>query len=325
MRVQLLILVSLFSAAAAYPLNYSSEEALEILKKNCPDSYAVVAFLKEIPKSYGTSTSIEKGFIHWLDKDNPVKYLTSFSTGVHECFHAYNSFAGRLLSEKGNQKLKPGGTAFCYYINQKENFIVMKTESFPASEMAKSFTLGMKMGRFSTYIYPSSEDQSTQMDGVYALLDEWNAYYLGTKTLLELIPLMQKELAVTAENWKEYFLQLNSDFIAYVEFKLYILNYLIYAQKNYPDQYQNMIENTEFLKAYRAVDQAYSQEVDNYFAKKELLIRYLNQNGLEVTEDETAIYFGSEGIGNYGYKHKKMLQEFQKEKYREVLEALIGK
>lgn len=318
--VLLLLLVFVTSLLSSY--NYSESEAMEILKVNCPDSYDVVSIMRTIPESYGTSFSRREGMTHWLSTEGSINYLASFSTGVHECYHGYNSAAGKYYLDKEGKKPLASDDYFCYYIKKGEKYIVKRTDVFPSSEMLKQFSLSTKMDRFSTYIYPSSENQSTQQDGVYALLDEWNAYYLGLKTLNELVPYIKKNLSPTADNWKEFFFNINSDFIAYIEFKLYIANYLVFAKLNHPDMYAKLVANKDFVKAYNSVDKAYAAEVNKYLANKKSIIDYLNSNGLSVSEDETAINFGNEGIGNYIYKQKRVILELQKEKYAGIFADL---
>jgi hypothetical protein len=322
MKKTILILMSVFVIGVTSSYNYSENEAMEILKVNCPDAYDVVSTMRAIPESYGTSFSRRDGITHWLSTETPVNYIASFSTGVHECYHGYNSTAGKYYLDKDGKKPLGLDEYFCYYIKKGEKYIVKRTDVFPSAEMLKQFSLSTKMERFSTYIYPSAENQSTQQDGVYALLDEWNAYYLGMKTLNELIPYAKKSMEPTADNWKEYFFNINSDFIAYIEFKLYIANYLVYAKISHPDMYDKIIANKDFIKAYNAVDKAYGAQVDKYLTDKKSLIDYLNSNGLNVSEDETSINFGQDGIGNYVYKYKRVILELQKEKYASVFADL---
>lgn len=316
-------LLSLFIAICIFPLfsfNYNEEEALGILEQYSPGSYEVVSLLPHIPEKYGKSKPGQNTMSFWLKKDNPSKYLASFSTGVHECFHGYCGLSSKYFLEKENKNTD--GKFYHYFITSGETYIVKCTDVFPAAEMATAFSFGMKFMRFSSYISPSDPDQSTQQDGVYALLDEFNAYYMGLKVLLDIMPYIKKELAPDAENWANIFQYLNSDYGTYPEFRFYIVNYMLFAKTNHPETYNRIIENKEFLKALKAVDNAYAAQVERYRKMKPELVEYLKNSGVDISDSDVSISIGTEGIDNYFNVYSKTGKEFVKEKYKDVLSDL---
>jgi hypothetical protein len=75
-----------------------------------------------------------------------------------------------------------------------------KTKTFPSREIIPSIPENLRTFRFSDYVETTNEIQSTQNEGIYGLLDEFNSYYQGTKASFDLLPLRESGKSA---NWHD--------------------------------------------------------------------------------------------------------------------------
>jgi len=59
-------------------------------------------------------------------------------------------------------------------------------------EMPSKFKVGDRTMRFSSYVVTNNELMSTQLDGIYGLMNEWCAYYNGFRTTVRNFPEYKK-------------------------------------------------------------------------------------------------------------------------------------
>lgn len=77
------------------------------------------------------------------------------------------------------------------------------------------------------------------------------AYQRGMNTDVLLFPYLQKQNA-DRYAWSSYIIGCENGRQSYAEFKYYILHYLYYAKKHYPDVYKGIMNNRQFCKVYKA-------------------------------------------------------------------------
>ena len=90
-------------------------------------------------------------------------------------------------------------------------------------------------------------------------MDEWNAYYHGTNTAYNLYSYYTVKSDDDPQVYLEHITDIAGTYFAYYEFKYYILSYMIYAKKNHPEAYKDILENLKLKKAYRAIDRDYTK------------------------------------------------------------------
>lgn len=143
--------------------------------------------------------------------------------------HGYaGKFYIKALMEKD---LTPDGTYTAYYLGNGEIRLVKHTEGFTADKINSVFPKKLMTPRYETYVYPSPPSMGSQQHGVYGLLDELHAYYTGTIAAFDFYNYYYKEKDDTAEGWNEYVTNYYATYYANLEFKSYILYYIICEAK----------------------------------------------------------------------------------------------
>ena len=117
---------------------------------------------------------------------------------------------------------------------------------------------------------------------------------------------------LTEENWLNYVKISSSQYYAYSEFKYYILSYMLYAKENYPDIYEQTMNNRALLDAFRIIEARYRAAVAQYFENLDRLEVYLNDNGIRVFHDKDMFYIGYLGYGTFEDKYYNLLENAMK-------------
>jgi hypothetical protein len=302
------------------PLNASAQTLLTPVQKR---TYAL-----ELLKQYDGEGLYVIDQINQLSKDNHFdRYAqehthrgvrNSIGTMVHEMNHIYSALMG--------WKMRPRDKTvhLCYYIGDSTNILVRSTQVFPTEEMGKLIRPELHTFRFKTYVYNKSEPirLSSNTLGIYGLLDEWNAYYHGTRIDVEMYRWYQENTKGTPADWHTYFSTVGSVIPAYVEFKLYCLAYLIHAQKHYPHMYQDIMDNEPFIETFLRVDEQYDRLVQEYQQIKKNILHSLKQKGHSVSEDDEWIMIGRQGTGNFVREYNMLKKELDTTPYQQMLQNI---
>jgi hypothetical protein len=189
--------------------------------------------------------------------------------------------------------------------------------------MVRAFREDLRTFRFD-YIDTDSLDLGTQLQGVYGLLDEFNAYYLGTKTSYELLPYYLNK-GVNAE-WGIFFNTVNGTLYGILEFKLYILKYLIFARENYPQIYSGIMANGKFREAFIKADRNAYLFILDYFSRKRSIYDHIEKFGYMVSETDEAIILETEdmltGYGNFMDIYNLLATELTKTVYTDLMKEM---
>lgn len=195
------------------------------------------------------------GFATYFPDGNPDRIVDQMSTAVHEVYHRISTRLGYQLLVEGNaaepvdvQGVYTGGPPL----------LVELGETFPAREMDSSFATDAMTFRYPTYIKPSGEQNSTQVHGVFGLLDEWAAYFHSGRTVLDFWPWVRDVAPRTRELYGLYRSRFHGMWVAYAEFKLFILHYVEHARTHRPEVYRALAENASFRRAFVAIDDAWT-------------------------------------------------------------------
>lgn len=296
--------------------------ALILLQKYSPTGFYLIDRYENCPPRYYRE---KQDFLQYVEGGKPVEIAECLGTAVHETCHAYTYAMAYALLPDGDQAFgREPYSAFC--LEAGANAIVRRTPVFPSAEMAAEFPPQLRTLRFSPYISPSQANLTTQAFGVYGLLDEFTAYYHGTRTSLDLLEFYQTEAAQTRENWFSFFGGIYANYCAYPEFKLYILKYLQYAGTKYPQIYRQLLENREFTEAFRRIDRNFAGLIREFLAIKPEIISRLRGQGFEAFEDEDYLWLGQgarrEALATNHRTYEMLAAELAKPEYGAVLSAL---
>lgn len=162
-------------------------------------------------------------------------------TAVHEEAHVAAGSEGY-----GRQRI---------YIGDGQYVTVEYTPVFDSIEISAGIPLQLRTFRFNTYlgIY-AMPNLSSRCDGVYGMLDEYAAYCWGTNAEWKTYSYC---LANGRTNW-------SNSWLAYAEFRYYILRYILYAGEHYPEIYQGILGNYNFKKAFTAIDGQFASIIRGY-------------------------------------------------------------
>jgi hypothetical protein len=239
-----------------------SPSSLQLLK-----SYDKLPSQLEIDRGESVISSTKStDALYYLEDENYESALISMSTNVHEIGHAYGGLIhfAELMNCNCIQTIEFEDIQQGFYHAPGEEYWIEIEEGyiFPSNELSETIPYELQTFRYDTYIEGTS---STQAHGVIGLLDELNAYYLGSKYQFDMLPV-----------YKEVF---GSDYLnQWVKHSASEMEYLFYAKNNAPATYNYLKNSPAFRKAYQTTHKKYSQLTSAYVAKIEAEKNYAELN-----------------------------------------------
>ena len=73
-------------------------------------------------------------------------------------------------------------------------------------------------------------------------------------------------------HWADFFDGFYGTYYAYPEFKSYIFVYMIYAKDNHRDVYDGILQNKDFLSAFKKVDENWTNLILDFKTLKKKII-----------------------------------------------------
>jgi hypothetical protein len=214
-------------------VSQKKQYALEMLQKYDPEGWYVVNKVTEL--------AINNHFDRYAGENTRKSVRETLGTIVHELNHGYSALMAWKLKYRDRDQYS------CYYMGDSTHILVKHTPVFFTEEIGSYIRKELHTFRFDTYVFNPKEKIkiTSNTQGIYGLLDEWNSYYHGTKTDVYMYKWYEENTNNTVQEWRNYFSTVGSVINAYIEFKFYCLTYLLYAQKNKPEIYQGIINNKE--------------------------------------------------------------------------------
>lgn len=248
---------------------------------------------------------------------SPGQRITdSIETAVHEECHGYTFM---------NAKNSINGEVI--YVGNKKGIQIKFTQIYNTKKMAKSIPKELRLQRYDTYVAKPTANLSSNINGVYGLLNEFSAYCWGMNTNVSMYDYYDN-FEDTPKVWKNYLsMSGGSTQLAHMEFKYFILKYLIYAKKHYPKVYKGIVHNKAFVKAYKKTDKKFAKLVKQYNNRLKKIVKKLEKNGYqsEYTGDSFTFYDKDGGGSGYGLfldEYKLIQKELKKNKYQKIIKAL---
>lgn len=188
------------------------------------------------PDAYGILSRIQNhSLFAKYERDTSLQGMwEGFNTVVHESCHHINEFPNS------------------YYVSDKISIPYKTPELFNSNELTKIIPVGEQkiVSRFDPYIIPKQENQGSQRDGIYGLLDEFNAYFISSKFDWELVTQksrVYKQYPSYKNSLENYRITTQE---AFYEFSIMMAWYLDYANKKYPVVYKTIIEDKNLKVAF---------------------------------------------------------------------------
>lgn len=307
-------------------------QIIETLKKNDPEGFLPIKSLSEvIPELCGHPYD---NFMNYIDLDRYDGYLeNNLGTIVHEAYHDYSHFFGFYLKGKIIPDPAPGDGSdkaiwfshdhryYAFYFSDSGHHTVRVTKTFPSTELINVIPANLQNFYFEPYI-DGNPMVITQVYGVYGLLDEFHSYYHDFMT------------------HRKFEKGVRGRFIsrtAFVEFKYFILTYLLHAKEKHPEIYKGIMRNNEFMKVFISVHDKFQAAVDQYQAKELNLLKEERLKSFEAKKEkleaegwtislkkEDILQGAIDDYNNWHYVKamKRFQTELVKEQYRELMNLM---
>ncbi len=282
---------------------YTKSFFLTNIKKYSPTYLDVINENYCGPGCYNRMISRSGQTAQWNGDTTYQELIGDYSTMTHETTHHHN----RYLDYDWKKSLWT-------QIILVEPGITITYEETPTfhSELFISIVpkeAPKKIFRYDLYVSKGTFP-SANVSGIYGLMDEFSAYRNGTRVSIEAtntaIKLNDKEKIKFFES------QAIGEYFAYYEFRLFIAWYLEYGQKNKPDIYKKIMDNTNLRVAFTLLDDGFSNDLKelekivkkyptySYDYNEEEYAQYVKE--LLVDHEKTLTKFKIEGVTKENYK-----------------------
>ncbi len=277
----------------------------EATRKFSPDSWYLLMQYDELPGvsqcvlSCGRIMEMPKPAetFQFLSGDNVFDVMDRMSTNIHEISHAFSRKNIFKYAWENDITLEMGNEGRLIYLTPSESYLITypRDSLFPAARLARNIPESVRTLRYNTYISGST---STQTHGVLALLDELNAYFLGSRFRYEMLEAYKMAGNTSADGFFEWISGAQGTMGAFFEIDYFILEYLLYMKSHHPRRYELLRSNQSFREAWLAVRTSYSSLLNGYFQTINDEMKDLNASGeFELKIDNNRIL-----IRRTGYK-----------------------
>jgi hypothetical protein len=224
----------------------------------------------------GNSTSFGMHHLEFCELKDTASFLSSISTTVHETTHGLDSQIPYMFAKRG-EKIDKLNLTEGFYIDENIQYYLVypKNPLFPSIDVVNEIPTKLRTFRFDTYMI-AKPIQSTQSSGIFGLMEEFNAYYHGSKVLYDLYPLFKEAYGTGVSwSWPSKFVS-NAD--AFYEFDFFIKEYLLYAKTNHPELYNELKNDYMFKLIYQTIRRNFGNMISQYEKKYDELVK-TNKSG----------------------------------------------
>ncbi|GAB5531531.1 MAG: hypothetical protein Roseis3KO_33080 [Roseivirga sp.] len=320
MRLNSLFLVFLFASLSLSGQRLSNRDAeakiMDYLEQYSSDGFAMMSMLAETPNKFNLSgteitLSKEQSPTAWLDERTEKGIIESLNTVVHETMHGFTSrYAYVLLENNNTPDYDFGDNYSAFFLDKDLIYLVKHSEVFTSNKLKSKIPKALRTFRFNPYITPKDNNLGSQIQGIYGLMDEWNAYYHGTKTAYDLFEYYKAKADGDNKVYLEHVSNLAGTYFAYYEFKYYILKYLELAKSEYPTVYVDIITNTSLRKAYTEIDTRFSALLSQFEERLDTIENLVTSDNYTSVHREDGYYFiGSNGVGLFSEEAEMLKKE----------------
>lgn len=233
----------------------------------------------------GSSRSFSMHHLEFCELTDLSSFLSTISITVHETAHGFDSQIPYMQAKKG-VPIQHVNEAEGFYLNEATSLVIEFPNQalFPSNLLLSQIPESLRTFRFNTYIN-AGPTQSTQCDGVIGLMDEFNAYYHGSKVLSDLYPLFVEAYGSGVSwQWPSKFV---SNAEAFYEFDFFIKEYLLMAKTYRPALYLELKNDPNFTLVYQTIRRQFAQLIADYERKYDQLMREKKSGGWTTQKHQT--------------------------------------
>ena len=321
-------------AQAGWDEALTKEEAkallMEYLRDYSPDSYFLMQDHAQLPNRFTFDNSVmtmskSDDYLFWISQHTPEGLREDLGTAVHETNHDYTDLkAYQLIAEQMPDTYRFGSRYSAYYINRTQQVLVEHREVVSSHVLARQIPEELRTFRYRPYLAPANPLLGAQKDGIYGLLDEWCSYMNGTRTQVDLYEYYAAHPRGAGVHYTTWIQNVAGTHFAYLEFKYFIMRYMLHLRQQEPAMYRNLLAQPTLLEAYFAIDEAFGAVVKEYYTKKAAIAEELKAKGLRVDDDGEFFSVEMSGVGTYEDEYRKLETELAKPEYQELLATLQG-
>ena len=280
----------------------------------------------EVPATGNAIVTTEKaaGTFQFLRGRSRIDLLASMEKNVHEIAHAFFDQNVYKYLRENNKQMNTGDARGYVFISPSVSYYVTfpLKAMFPSGKLSTVIPKDLRTYRFDTYI---DGNTSTQSDGVIGLLNELNAYYLGSQYCYDMLDSYKEAAGSSGAGLFEWVTYTQSSMSAYYEFDFFIKEYLLFMKKNHEADYEKLLSNRTFSDAYKTLHKLYADLVDSYQERIRDEMKLLNSSGEAETEIEKGwlwVKAGeshvSSGTPVFSKERETLLPVLESRRYREI-------
>ncbi len=236
---------------------YIKRKAILSINKWCPE------YMLLVDSSYcgpGCYNSLIKGKTILYDGDTTLSFPKELNTLLHESTHHYNKVKWDYEKEYTHRyMITPGHELWARHTKMYRSceFIAMVPKDAPS-----------RIFRYGTYVGVGSDVGANEW-GIYGLMDEFSAYYNGTRG--DWIGYQAAKTKNDKKSMEIFESGCLSTYFAWYEFRTFTGWYMTYAKLKYPDIYKVIMENREIAKVFSELDIEFAElvgKIEKEFAGK---------------------------------------------------------
>ena len=263
----------------------TAKNVLKLTKKYDKDAYYI------LKNRYDEGDRIA----YWVKPGKRI--IDRIDTCVHEEFHMYVFGAAKTVDNEWSLAFFRG--------NKKTRFVPVR--SYVKTEKAtKSLPKKYRTFRYKLYVGKGSDSSSNVM-GHIGLLNEFTAYYWGSRVMYKLYPYMKKRVK-KASGWSPFVASFLDGREAYAEFYFWTLTYLDHLRKNNKEVYKSIMENKEYLRALKDTETRFRKLNKAYLKRMNKVSKKYNGRSFK-----KSVRKGRFRIGKYYYKVRKGYKVLKKQ------------
>lgn len=288
-----------FAPKARAAAETGEQTALRLAKRYDPDGYYL---LKTMAKRGDDIAS-------WWS--NETFFASGYDTAVHEECHAYTELSGRR-----NKRIYTGGKK---YLKVPEGLV------FNTHKIAKGVPKKLRTARYDAYVASNDPRLSSNVEGIYGLLDEFVAYCWGFSGSIKMYSFVSEQQP-TPDAWLDYVASTASIANARAEFRYFIERYIAYAKTNKPKVYKSIMGNKALKKALKKIDAKFASRIASYDKKLPKICKAMRKAGYVSYGYDGSLYIGTDqaawGVGLQIGDYNLFASELSKKKYRSIEKKL---
>jgi hypothetical protein len=254
-----------------------SDPLLGALRRHNPYGYSIVSLLERVPPKIGGTSTTGGGVLHpdgvmrpvdvsrsrfrgWIISEDSLEQLSDICRAVHEETHALQAYYPYVLLRDSGMDSSRYSDYSLYPLSPDEGVLVRRIREYSGQIPSVAILENLvppeaRNGRYEPYIKGKQAH-----DGVFGLMDEYNAYYQNTTTAYDLFTYVRDEMPDDLATWDAYLAILGfSYYDAYAEFRCFILAYMTALRDQAPAMYRSLLDARGVSTAFARIDARYTE------------------------------------------------------------------